>query len=197
MAITDSFTGTNGTGLPAYSANWAYTYGSGVDLQIQSNAAAGASTALDRACERTETGFSADHYAQITLAAVASNASVGVAVRCQGSASGNYYGFYGDTGASYLFENTGATFTQLGSNGAAVAVSDVLKLTASGTTLTPAKNGSTLSPPGAQTDATYSGGKPGVGIWNNSGSASAARSDDFECTDATSAITPTIAWLRA
>lgn len=187
MAITDVFTGTNGNSLPTYSANWAYVIGSGTTMQIQSNAVALTNALGDAqlACQRTETTFPGNHYAQIVVTATSDTAAVsgGPAVRCQGSGTSNFYGFYVAGNASYLFSNSGLVWTQLGSPGSPVSLNDVLKLTVSGTTLTPNVNGSTTGTPGAQTDATFSNGAPGVCGYNNAQVTSTMRMDSFESSD--------------
>lgn len=180
MPITDAFTGTNGTGLPTYSSNWTYTKGSGTNIAINNNAAHPNSSSAESCCERTETGFPAGHYAQGTFTAVLTGSTIGAAVRCQGSGSQDYYGYYASSTTSELFENDGATWTQLGSSAGGFAVNDTIRLTVSGSTLTPNKNGSTTGTPGAQTDATFSNGKPGVCAWNV---ATGLQFDSFECSD--------------
>ena len=188
MPITDAFTGTNGTGIVAYSSNWAYVIGATTDLQIQSNSLAAESDSAERCAQRTETTFPSNHYSQGTLVAVYAfgGDTGGVSVRCQGSASQQYYGFYADATLSQLFEENSGTWTQLGSNAGGFAANDVIKLTVSGTTLTPNKNGSTTGTPGAQTDATFSGGAPGVCWFKNAGAIGDTRLDNFECSDVTS-----------
>ncbi len=190
MPITDTFTGTNGTGLVAYSALWAYTLGATTSAQIQSNALACASLSADQGAQRTETPFPANHYAQAALAAVAGgNGEVmGVAVRCQGAASGNFYGYtWGDSGGSnYLFEQAGGSWTQLGSTGTSTQdIADVIRLTCASTTLTPTIQGSGTGTPGAQTDATYTTGAPGLAWYNQFNPPSVIRLDSFECSDVT------------
>lgn len=184
MPITDAFTGTNGTGIEAYSSSWAYMAGGTTNLQIQSNALAVAAVTVEAGARRTETGFPDDQYAQVTAVIAADDEPfVGVAVRCQAAGSGDYYGFYCKDSASQLFEFDGTTWTQLGLNGAGVNNTQTIRLTVAGTTLTPAVAGSTQSPPGAQTDATYSSGAPGVSGFNDGSPTTATRVDDFECSD--------------
>lgn len=184
MPITDAFTGTNGTGIVAYSANWAYMAGGTTNLQIQSNGLAMAAVTVEAGARRTETGFPNDQYAQVTSVVSATAAPlIGVAVRCQAAGSGDYYGFYCQDDISQLFEFDGTTWTQLGTNGAGVNDTQTIRLTVAGTTLTPAVAGATQSPPGAQTDATYTSGAPGVSGFNDGGATSLCRVDDFECSD--------------
>ena len=139
---------------------------------------------LERAVRRVGT-FPNAHYAQIgtNTASGNENEALGPAVRCQAAASNNYYGFYQSAGtANYLFENTGATWTQLGSTGLNGSdAGDTEKLDANGSTLTPTINGSGTGTPGAQTDTTYTTGAPGI-TWFDSVTP-AGNWDNFECTD--------------
>jgi hypothetical protein len=185
--MQDAFTGTNGTGITAYSANWAYNVGSGVNLQIQSNGVQCAAANLENGVRRTEAGFPADQFAEITFAATTANNEphMGVSVR---GATNQYYGWYGSQASTQLFKYDGTTWTQLGADGAAVAATNTFRLTVAGTTLTPSKNGSTVNPPGAQTDATYGSGAPGLSAFNNSSASANIRIDNFLSTDPAAGI---------
>ena len=184
MAITDAFTGTNGTGIEAYSSNWAYMAGTGTNFQIQSNSLAMATVTLEGGARRTETGFPNDQYAQGVCAAETNDEPfIGVSVRNQAAGSGDYYGFYARGDQSQLFEYDGTTWSQEGSTGAGWNAGQVLRLEVSGTTLTPMVGGATQNPPGAQTDATYSSGAPGVCGFNDGSPGTQNRLDDFECSD--------------
>lgn len=185
MPITDAFTAANGTGIEAYSSNWAYMAGSGTNFQIQSNGVQMAAVTLEGAVKRTESGFPNDHYAQVTPAVLAPGGSyaMGVAVRCQAAGTADYYGFYGTDILTQMFEYDGTTWTQMGSNGAGANVGQAMRLTVSGSTITPSINGVTQNPPGAQSDATYSTGAPGISGFNNGATSSDERIDDFECSD--------------
>lgn len=184
MPITDAFTGTNGTGIVAYSANWAYVRGGTTNFQIQTNALATANTVAEMAAQRTETPFPATHYAQLLFTASPGAGDYqGPAVRCQGAATQDYCGYEGANNEALVFENDGATWTQLGSAGSGFASGNTVRITANGTTLTPLLNGSTTNTPGAQTAATFSGGAPGVCGFNGNATPSPSRTDDFEATD--------------
>jgi hypothetical protein len=190
MAITDTFTGTNGTGLVAYSALWAYLNGTTTAGQIQSNMLACAHGGGDQGAKRTETTFPNDHYSQVALGAVSNQAGevMGPAVRGQAAASEQMYGItWGDAaGANYLFEQASGSWTQMGSTGSSTQdVADVIRLTATGTSIAPTINGSATGTPGAQTDATYTTGAPGLVWYNNFNTPSGLRLDSFECTDVT------------
>jgi hypothetical protein len=182
MPITDAFTGTNGTGIEAYSADWSYMAGSGTNFQIQSNGIAMGAVSLEGGAKRTGPGYPSDQYAQLTVV-VESNGtpSMGVAVRCQADDSGDYYGLYSNGNTLEMFRYDGTTWTQIGLSGAGFTAGNTIRLTISGATLTPSINGSTVSPPGAQTDATYPNGAPGICGFNDGAATANTRMDDFEC----------------
>ena len=193
MPITDAFTGTDGTGLTSYSASWVYTRGSGANLQLSSNTLAVDSVGPVEAMAERVGSFAASHYAQVALVATpAANGAAGPAVRCQGAGAQDGYGAYGTTSASELFRLDNGGFTLL-SSAAGFANADVIKLDASGTTLTTTKNGSTTGAPAATSDATYPGGAPGVVGFNNTGTTANVRIDAFESTDAAAALAASIA----
>lgn len=189
MPITDAFTGTDGTAIETYSANWALVRSSlADDFEINTNGLIlGGTAEKDLMAKRTESGIPDAHYAQVVISAIALNKYMGPAVRCQAADSNEGYGFEGDTTQCLLFEVNTTTWTQLGSAGTAFSATQVIKLDANGTTLTPTKNGVTTGTPGAQTDATYATGAPGVCGWCDV-SGVGTRLDDFECTSAPGGI---------
>lgn len=175
---TDAFTDTNGVQISTHDAHWQLNQATN-EFDIQSNNLAADNPNANGECgARWNDTFDAAHYAQVRVAAVSGTASsVGPGVRHQAAGTFSYYGIYYDVNGSYLFKVVSGTWTQLGSNGAAPSVNDVLRVEISGTTLTPKLNGSTLSPPGAQTVSDLSNGVPGVTGWND---ATANRVDDWE-----------------
>ena len=177
LPASDSFTGTNGTGLTSYSASWTYNYGSGTHLQIQSNGLFCA-RASDAATARWNADtFNADQYAQVTMAAVGNGGYYGPAVRISTSGADTcYYIEVDSSDGSYLFKTVSGSGTQLGSTAGTAANADVWRLEASGTTITPKKNGSTTGTPGAQTDSSISSGAAGLHAW---GTATGSRMDDW------------------
>src|SRR3990167_7691782 len=142
LPATDVFTGTNGTQLTTYSANWTRLRG---DFHIQTNA-----LAADDVVTNTECGafwnadaFNAAQYAQGVVTISGTVSTIGVAVRGSGSVPWNFYGYYGFSTDTYLFKNIGTTWTQLGGNGVAWVTNDTIRLESNGTTITPKVNGST------------------------------------------------------
>jgi len=166
LPATDTFTGTTGTQLTTYSANWTLCLG---DFDIQSNALSADASGNNGAGWNAD-AFNDDQYAEATFAAVFQFVYLGVAVRCDvGTPDDTFYLFYSDsTDGSYLEKIVNGAETQLGNKGATFAVNDVIRIEASGTTITPIKNGGTLNPPNAQTDASISSGAAGVSGYDDS-----------------------------
>jgi len=187
LPASDTFTSASDQALTTYSSSWTNNAGAfqvlGATDDVKSN------TSSNETCAHWNADtFANNQYAQVTVKAISGDTPMGPAVRCHASAN-TYYGFYGDSTASYLFKVVSGSWTQIGSNGSAVAVNDVLKLTVSGTTLTPTKNGSTTGTPGAQTDSSISSGYAGICGYHNS----AARLDNWEGGNlsTTQTLTPT------
>ena len=178
LPATDAFTGTNGTALTTYSANWLLNSG---NFAINTNAVYPNQSGTESGARWNADTFGNNQYAQGKLANITTaGQTIGVAVRAATSGAASYYGFYADGsggGKTFLFKMVAGTWTQLGSLGAALAVNAVLRLEVSGTTLTPKVNGSTQSPPGAQTDSAHSSGAAGISGYSVSTS---MRLDDWE-----------------
>lgn len=154
---TDDFTNTNGTALETHDSNWIYD---STRYEISSNNVVMDSSQSDRFAAYNDT-FDGDHYSELVVAASGGD-YIGVGTRIQDADSG--YGFYGNTGATYLVELDNAAWNYLGgtTGAAAISVNDVMRLTSEGTTHTPTIDGSTTGTPGAGTDATFTGGLPGL-----------------------------------
>lgn len=112
----------------------------------------------------TADAFNSDHYSQAGIAGTA-NADNAVAVRIQDA--NNFYMLYNpSSGGLSLFIRNGGSFTNIGSIGGTVIVTDTIKLEAIGTSLHCYNNGVELS--GSPfTDATFSGGSAGIICFNN------------------------------
>ena len=173
LPATDGFAAANGTALTTYSASWT---NNGSTFAIFSNALR-CSNAAEGAAHWNADTFSNDQYATATVVAITNVSYIGVSVRCHATAT-TFYGFEANSNdASYLFKYVAGVSTQLGSTGAVFTVTDVLRLEASGTTITPKVDGSTLNPPGAQTDSSISSGFAGV---VGAGSDTGSRIDNWE-----------------
>jgi hypothetical protein len=186
LPASDSFTTTTNQTLTAYSSNWTSNinnfsvYEAGDD--ILSNAGYGECGAHWNADT-----FNADQYSRVRISKdnytdETSPVSLGPAVRCHASAA-TYYGFYAmgqgrNSDENYLFVMEAGVWTQIGSMGTlTVTVNDIMRLEASGTTLTPTINGSTTGTPGAQTNEALAGGYAGVTGYHNT---DYLRMDDWE-----------------
>ena len=157
--VEDSFTRANSSTL---GQNWTQSQGT---VGISSNAAVG--TALNTWTGAYYSGqtWNADQFAQATISVTgAANLALGPAVR--GSASGNYYQFWCNTGSGASLDKfVAGARTVLTTAGAACAVNDVMRLEVVGSTLRAYYNGALLI---TWTDSALTSGSPGVAFYNNS-----------------------------
>lgn len=156
-SATDNFNRADG----GIGANWTNSLGT---LVIVSNAVT-AGSAGDRAAWRSAESFDADHSSQVTF--TADNDGGGPSVRNQASGA-NFYAFlYDSFGNGSIYEVNAGVFTQLGAGYSmgTMGVGQFLKLTATGSTLTPNQNGTDFA---TRTDATHTGGAPGIEVFNTS-----------------------------
>jgi len=175
LPATDVFTSASDQALTTYSASWTNNSGAfqvvGATDDVMAN-----SSGNECGAHWNADSFNNNQYAQAKVTARSASGVVGAAVRCHASAA-TYYGYYTDSGASYLFKMVAGSWTQLGSNAAALAVNDIIRIEANGTTITPKKNGSTTGTPGAQTDSAIASGYAGLSGYGNQ---TTARVDNFE-----------------
>lgn len=166
LPATDSFTTDTDQAIESYSASWSVV--TGVMRVIASTDDVRSDTNNDETCARWNAdAFNDDQYSEGTLSGVGSGAFIGVSVRCSASAA-TYYGYYVDVDETYMFKQVSGSFTQLGSKGTGGSATDVLRLEASGTTITPIKNGSEDTEVGAQTDSAIGSGSAGLcGYWDS------------------------------
>lgn len=172
LPATDAFTGTDGTALATYSASWTVMQGS---IQISSNTARGMSSAGNADALWNADTFSDDQYSQAVISERASGIYVAVSLRASGA--NTYYQASFDNGSggfAGLYKVVSGTATLLGSHGAA-AVSDLIRIEATGTTIVSKKNGTTLV---TVTDSAIASGSAGFGFYSTSGTA--PRIDDWE-----------------
>jgi hypothetical protein len=180
LPASDAFTDVNGTQLTAHSASWTLNF---EDFDIQSNALApdAPSGYVDALAHWNADAFNNDQYAQaVFVSAGSADRCAGVAVRVAAASTDTGYLWYSATAvgsASYLGKYVAGSWTQLGSNGAKWSNGDTCRLEASGTTITPKINGSTLNPPNAQTDSAIASGYAGVSGYGDS---TTNKIDDWE-----------------
>lgn len=159
LPATDAFTGSDGTVLTTYSANWTLNSG---NFYIQINSIAPDGDGLENGAGWNADTFDNDQYATGTIVEEFSSAyAIGVSVRCKTDGTANYYGFYSASDASYVFKMVTGSWTQLGNNGAAFVAADVMKLEVDGSQLTAYKNGSPLSL-SIGTDTAHASGRAGL-----------------------------------
>lgn len=170
LPATENFTDSNGVKLTTHSASWTLNSG---DFAIQSNGLVNDSgSGAECGAHWNADAFNDDQYAQVVVAA-SSASYMGPAVRCAASA-GTYYGVYQNGSDGYFFKMVAGSWTQIGYLGSGLAVSDTLRLEASGTTITYKVNGTTES---EQTDSSIASGSGGVTGWSDG---NFTRLDDWE-----------------
>lgn len=158
LPATDTFTASSSVALETYSANWTLVHDAFYVQHV-----------LDvLQCDGSHPAHywnadtpNADQYTQIQLTTVGSD-GIGAAVRVSSSQI-TYYLYYGTSSDRILRKWVNHSQTDIANAGAAASVNDTLRLEASGTTLTPKRNGSTDTAIGAQTDSSISSGSLGVG----------------------------------
>lgn len=154
--------------LTAYWQHMTKATGAKVDAAVLGN---------DCAARYTGVTFTADHFSEITLAAVPTGGQLFFQYAlCRLNATAACYELTTAPDVSsttlqlWKLDNTGAS-TQIGTNitiGSAMAAGDVMRLECVGTQLTVKYNGATVR---TATDSTLTTGQPGVGGWaQNSGS---------------------------
>ena len=156
---SDNFTRANG----ALGANWGSLTGVGAP-DIESNQARmPASTGFGGALTEVGTWTSiTGQYSEITVGSVVCSVTdEGVGAIIRAPFSGNLNGYISQSNAveTRLYKVVNGTFTQLGSNGPAVTTGDVIRITGSGTTISVAKNGTTII---SVTDSSVASGTPGI-----------------------------------
>ena len=155
LPFTDTFTGTDGTALSTYDANWVTDAGA---IQIQINHAR--STTTGGRARWTGDTPTADQSTAITIYGDGSDGaqSMGAGVRFGSSANSGYVYSCNVISQSLYRIDTG-TPTLLGSSVTFTnSIGDIIKLSVTGTTLDCTLNGSTTNAPAQQTDATYASG---------------------------------------
>jgi len=171
---TDNFTGTAGTALHTYNANW-----DNASYNVQcadgaiatgSNGASGSFTACDG---RTGQTWTNNQFAQATLvvAAVADAAYIGVRITSVATRPDGYY--FGVDPGSYngnyrIIKWTGGVKAVIHASSIAAVNGDVLNFQIIGSTFQVKING-TVKAEFSVTDSTYTTGVPGILISNTSG----------------------------
>jgi hypothetical protein len=179
---TESFTNVNGTELFTHSASWQISNALTSDFVIDSNALR---TPFNRgftlAAYYAGT-FSNDQYAEAKITQVGSATQrMGVAVR---AGAGSAYVFLVGSGEWFLAKLVSFGYVGLTSGSLTLTANDVIRLEASGTTITAKQNGSTIS---TVTDASHASGNPGVCGDGSAASGTYTLLDDWVGDDLTAA----------
>lgn len=154
LPATDVFTGSDGTALTTYSANWTNNQGA---FKIGGNAVTPNADGDDAAHWNAD-AFANDQYAQGVIGAIGTAVYIGVAVRCAASAA-TFYSFTGNSNdASYLSKYVAGSYTDLGS-AAAFTAGQTVRIEAEGTTVRCKINGTTVI---SVTDTGIASGSAGV-----------------------------------
>lgn len=177
MTLRDSFTRADG----ALGSNWT-SCGGNAGYTVIGNAAAPSSAQVEEAVFWNPISFANDQFAEATITTVASNAFIGVAVRCSTGSGGSYYGFYADNSTRYLVRVVNGAYTSLATLGTGFANNDVVRLEVTGSTLSAYINGVLWT---STTDTNLTSGSPGLTSWANNTS---ARLDDFTAADLSTTI---------
>jgi hypothetical protein len=176
LPATDAFTGTNGTALQTYSANWTINSGA---LQIQSNAVTGNQASVDSVAHWNADNFPNNQYCQAVLAGTITNDNHGVCVRVDASARTGYVFFAIDPTARSVYRIDAGAYVLLTIDNTAPVVGQTYRIEISGSAITAKVNGSVIAAL-STTDSTYSSGFGGISGYNNSNT---ERLDNWEAGD--------------
>ena len=167
LPASDAFTDTDGVQLTTH--NTSFTLQTG-DFDIQSNALSPDSGNSTKVLARWNADtFDNDQYAALTLIARldCSYSGIGPAVRVSSGAVTSYQ-YYVDRGSGYLSKFVAGTETSLSESSYSLSVpalNAVLRIEASGTTITALIDGATTGAPTPQTDNAIASGSGGIGGW--------------------------------
>jgi hypothetical protein len=179
---TESFTNTNGTELFTHSASWQAGNALSSDFVIDTNAVR---TPFNRSITLLtfySGSFSNDQYAEAKITQVGSAGQrMGVAVR---AGFGAGYIFMVEGGAWGLSKLVSYGFTLLSSGSLTLTANDVIRIEASGTTITAKRNGSVVT---TAIDASHASGTPGIAGDGSAASGTYTLLDDWVGDDLTSA----------
>lgn len=179
---TDAFTAADGTTLTAYSANWANAMGS---FAITSNAIR--TNVADADCLAYHNGaLNNNQWCEVRIAAIAAGGNYqnrGAACRASNTGGGAAYVFIFDdqTSSFTLGSFVAGSFTELGSGSASPAVNDIVRVNASGTSISGLRNGATLA--GPVTDSSITSGTGGVSGYSVATVDTGVRIDDWLASD--------------
>ena len=176
--ITDNFNRVNGA-IGSSSEGWSWTVTAGA-FNITSNAATPGTGGHNNA--RADSDLNADHYAQAVCTCAGGVDDVGVIVRYASAADSGYV-LVNDNTNDVIYKNSAGSYTSLASSAQAGPSGAVMRLEASGTSLTGKRGASTTA---STTDSTFTTNtRAGIRAYNEGGTTSTV--DDFEAGDLTAA----------
>lgn len=161
LPATSAFTASDGA-LPTQITTFSAVRGA---MQVRSNAAQSNTTSDETCCRHNADTFNNDQYAFITLTLLTASLFIGPAIRCSNTQA-TYYGYYWDNNDRYFFKMVNGTFTDLVTpqTGVSNSTGSVLRIEASGTTITAKLNG-VQDGSFSTTDASISSGWGGLAGW--------------------------------
>lgn len=156
---SDDFNRANG-GL---GANWTTTTSESVPVILSNEASADTSTGT-YGSRYTGITWPNDQYAEAIIGSIVENVTDNGAGPACRIASGTQTHYFAQTNTveTRLYKVVSGTFTQLGTDGAACATGDTLRLECQGTSISVKKNGATII--GPVTDSAISAGDAGIWI---------------------------------
>lgn len=188
MAVeSESFTASNGTDITSVGSSiWAYGNGSSGKLFVTSNALRPIVNEVIAWFARRAGTFTDDQYAQGTLTRLVNLGWAGVCVRA--NTAGTAYILMASSTGYLVVRRVSFGYVQIGGASRSFSVGDIIRLEASGTTLTAKVNGATLV---TITDSNIASGNPGVACMGESATDYSAI-DDWEGGDL--AVTALQSW---
>ena len=162
---TDNFLRADG----AIGALWGGTTSFNAPVIVSHEARCASGDGNDAATTEQGGTWVANQYSEITIGSVVGTVSdngVGPTVRSVFSGNLTMYIAQSNTHETRIYKVVSGAYTQLGSDGPAVATGDVIRLTANGTTITVTKNGTSII---SVTDSSVTTGAPGIWATNSGG----------------------------
>jgi len=180
--ITDNFDRGNQTGLGTSSEGWSWTILGSGSYDIASNAAQIANTSVAHARAESDLA-SSDHYAQATVTIWTTSSGMAVMCRKDSSATLTYYMWFATNTNHYLYKNISGSLTQLGSAvGGAPSVSEVMRISANGSTIEGSSTTPTVGPVTVTDTAITTGTRAGFG-YSYLGGAGTGSFDNWSAAD--------------
>ena len=166
LPATDDFTTGTTQSLTDYSANWTNNNGS-FEVQKLTDDVGSKTSSAECGAHWNADSFNDDQYAEVTVSSVGANDLIGCGVRHATSAA-TWYGYYALSSERYLFKLDGGVWTELNKYlSGGISVSDVMRIEAEGTIITPLLNGSEDTDVGWKSDSAISSGYAGLSGYNS------------------------------